>query len=922
MVWPVRFDSKRISLYNEDRISESDARRQEATVAEILKRLGKQPGLVLADEVGMGKTFVALSVAASVAWGQPKGRHNPVVVMVPSSLQSKWPRDFEVFREKCLPNTEDKTRLRVAVATRGAEFLKLLDDPGKERSHIIFLTHGALSRSLQDPWVKLAILRSALQAARLRTQKAVFPKFAAEILRIKSHYNNPDLFQKLLSTKPRRWKEIINQFSDNDLEDDPVPEAIDKVLAKNKVPLKDLRNSLLEIPLRTSANIQDRLAHVRQTLSTSLQAIWRQALIEARIRSPLLILDEAHHLKNPSTRLASLFVEPDAHDDAQLLGGELNSAFERMLFLTATPFQLGHHELLNVVDRFRGVRWDKRSIAMVQDEFRVQKDHLEHALNEAYTASYRLDLQWKRLKQEDLHVDGQLLALDPWWDHVVTEGNGNSEKVQIVLSAYKNAQEKMSAAEALLKHWVIRHRRLRTLPDSDVVRRRELVGVGMESDSSDHSEGIAIEKRALLPFLLAARSQTILARIARQDPGKINTRATFAEGLASSYEAFLETRRADVEEGVSILDEDVAGNGGLFELHHGLQWYLGQLRKALPKASTFAEHPKISTTVNKVVELWDQGEKVVVFCHFRRTGKALNDHVSSSLNNHFNELAAGRMQCSLEEAERRIENVRTGFTNEDRAIAQEMQKLLEELYAEFAELTAEEREQTSRIIKRFVGAPSFLARYYPFEIDDQRAAIRQAIENRDGSGLSLREKLKSFIVFICYRCQEEEKKEYLSALQDIQTSETVRLANGGVKEGLRRRLLLAFNTPFSPEVLIASSVLAEGVDLHLNCRYIIHHDLCWNPSTLEQRTGRIDRIWAKAERVKRSIHIYLPYLGATQDEKMYRVVRDRERWFQVLMGEDYKTDEYSTDQYVERVLLPERAARDLAFNLEVYPAGL
>ena len=51
---------------------------------------------------------------------------------------------------------------------------------------------------------------------------------------------------------------------------------------------------------------------------------------------------------------------------------------------------------------------------------------------------------------------------------------------------------------------------------------------------------------------------------------------------------------------------------------------------------------------------------------------------------------------------------------------------------------------------------------------------------------------------------------------------------------------------------------------------------------------------------------------------MYRVVRDRERRFQVLMGEDYKTDEYSTDQYVERVLLLERAVRDLAFNLEVY----
>lgn len=52
----------------------------------------------------------------------------------------------------------------------------------------------------------------------------------------------------------------------------------------------------------------------------------------------------------------------------------------------------------------------------------------------------------------------------------------------------------------------------------------------------------------------------------------------------------------------------------------------------------------------------------------------------------------------------------------------------------------------------------------------------------------------------------------------------------------RQKLMLTFNTPFFPLVLIASSVMAEGVDLHLNCRHVIHHDLCWNPSTLEQRS--------------------------------------------------------------------------------------
>ena len=165
----------------------------------------------------------------------------------------------------------------------------------------------------------------------------------------------------------------------------------------------------------------------------------------------------------------------------------------------------------------------------------------------------------------------------------------------------------------------------------------------------------------------------------------------------------------------------------------------------------------------------------------------------------------------------------------------------------------------------------------------------------------LRESVEHFCRFLAERCIAPEREDFLSALEKVQTGShfgkevrsvfdpaegaaeddsgaillpNVRLANGEVKAETRRRLLLTFNTPLFPEILIASSVMAEGVDLHLNCRYVIHHDLCWNPSTLEQRSGRVDRIGSKAERVKKSINIFMPYVAATQDEKMFRVVRD------------------------------------------------
>jgi superfamily II DNA or RNA helicase len=202
--------------------------------------------------------------------------------------------------------------------------------------------------------------------------------------------------------------------------------------------------------------------------------------------------------------------------------------------------------------------------------------------------------------------------------------------------------------------------------------------------------------------------------------------------------------------------------------------------------------------------------------------------------------------------------------------------------------------------------------------------------------------MNQFFGFLERQCGLLERKHFIDAIQRIQTGAiagsgvvstfakdelqgqpakqlfpNVRLVNGDTKSDTRQRLMLTFNSPFFPEILIASSVLAEGVDLHRCCRFVIHHDLCWNPSTLEQRTGRVDRIGAKMEQCGQPIHVYLPYLSETQDEKMYRVVIDRERWFSVVMGESYKTDARTTDRLAARIPLPTSLAQELALRLEV-----
>ena len=67
--------------------------------------------------------------------------------------------------------------------------------------------------------------------------------------------------------------------------------------------------------------------------------------------------------------------------------------------------------------------------------------------------------------------------------------------------------------------------------------------------------------------------------------------------------------------------------------------------------------------------------------------------------------------------------------------------------------------------------------------------------------------------------------------------------------------------------------------------------------------------------MKKSILVFLPYLAATQDEKMFRVVQDRARWFQIIMGENYEVDEAATDRRAERIPLPIRVQEQLSMRL-------
>jgi superfamily II DNA or RNA helicase len=939
MAWEYIYNEN-INLYVKGKIQEVDARRQARTAKQILRRLENQPGLILADEVGMGKTFVALAVALSVALKNNKVK--PIVVMIPPSLKEKWPRDFEVFRERCLPFIKEK--INYAIADTKLEFLKLIDDTGKRRKHIIFLSHGALYREkLNDKWVKIAIIQRAIRGRKGADElRSTLNKFLGNILRLENEQRKDrDIVTKLLKSESRNWKKILMDsgiFNDHD--DDPIPKILEEKMYKNlrTVEFNALYRALNEVvPKRTSKHLEQNIIDARKILDDFMKELWRKMLQSMSLRMPLLIFDEAHHLKNSQTQVASLFRSPESIEDAEIVQkGFLANIFERMLFLTATPFQLGHNELCNVLERFNGISWTGNNAPdKGREHYTKQLLNLRNSLDEAQEAALRLDKSWGELITEDLIINGTPFQnMDSWWDTIKeADVESHHQRVQTTLSRVHDSKAKLKNAEILLKPLVIRHLKPRFMDnDPTKLRRVTIPGEGIVNpDSKEGDFGLKIDSSALFPFLLAARLTSCTPQ----------NRPVFAEGLSSSYEAFRETRRRKSE---GVTDEEDNEKHVLHVLSQREQAYLDEIDIFL-KSNTITKgdaHPKIMATVKKVKELWMKGEKVVVFCHYIETGKALRQYISGAIKEEIYAQALKKLNCQPDDVWKELERIGTHFEGSGMVLKRVFEKELSKEIHKYPNLKEYETILLD-LLKRYLKTPSFLVRYFPLEdIKLDEDSFKKALNTKDSSQMTLLSVINEFFKFLSEKCGNDERGRYITALNEVQpggirtkdvagtfASEevaeqpsdimlgNVRLVNGSTKDATRQRLMLTFNTPFYPDVMIASSVMAEGVDLHLNCRYIIHHDLCWNPSTLEQRTGRIDRIGAKVEICKLPIEIYLPYIGETQDEKMYRVVMDRDRWFKIIMGEKYKIDAKATEKLASRIPLPETIANELMFKLEV-----
>jgi hypothetical protein len=173
-------------------------------------------------------------------------------------------------------------------------------------------------------------------------------------------------------------------------------------------------------------------------------------------------------------------------------------------------------------------------------------------------------------------------------------------------------------------------------------------------------------------------------------------------------------------------------------------------------------------------------------------------------------------------------------------------------------------------------------------------------------------RFREFLEYFVHRDQHQQKAILNGPLQQI------RFSRHTGESDSRERLREAFNTPLFPMVLIANEVMQEGLDLHKHCRRIVHHDLVWNPAQLEQRIGRIDRLGSLTNRLRKAgsdstLDVLYPLIRGTIDERLFRTVKDREKWLEFLLGAPPETE--VNDLGVQTHRLPEKLASDLVVDL-------
>lgn len=943
---------------SEGTLLDRDVMRQEDTVLRALSLLDEQPGVVLADEVGMGKTYEALGVIAARIHENPDAR---TLILTPGpSLSKKWVSELGAFCDKSHPmyggfagKFGEAGTLGALVAKGGPQItvasVTLFGGPRATADKAYLLSAWAEVRSFAGNQIA-AVFRHYGKGARV--------DLGAE--RFLDTFDWPSLeapFKRALGTGKRdKW-------------------GLDLLL-----------DELGYEAFKDGGAVDAALTELRFRVLTQLVREY-----------DLLVVDEAHKLKNA--------------DSVRATGVRMVFAqrFEKALFLTATPFQLSVEELRQMFALFALAR-------SAPENMEERAKELLGAVTEYQRAYADFERAWATIDPMTAEAFGRWFRRDPKLETPAEADDlralGTKARALLTL--------KREAIEPMFRQWMIRSlredkRKYRKATKHAVSAKggagvpfllyerfiaeifrsksrthKAAVQINMVSSFAAAGDGALLHdevKTNLAPEAEAYRKmlQGIIKGLDDGGGGHPKVEHVVADCLAAAergektlvFCARVETLRELREIITRKWDErivakwqkvypdattdnvfDQTEDGGRAKGRHSkLQarftaprspLYLALRERYVPTlldATHFAKEnlPAIVERANRIlagVRLSHADEidwAVLKRCvesataHLlREAGEAkevLPDALARLTDENFVKLGYDLFADDLETLATGTLEPRWRIDEEAASLVIEPSHLWSYVKAQLVEVPADLRVRTVERLAAYL-----TSRYVPFMPELVAYAVAQGIDPeqiraRDllpvvdrfwtSAGRPWKKLIEDFLTY-ALALTTEKRREVLDEV--VKAGAMVRHT---IDSESREMLREAFNTPLYPMVLLANEVMQEGLDLHHHCKRVIHHDLAWNPAQLEQRVGRVDRLGSLVQRKRlkapeTTLDIELPLVRNTIDERLERTVRMRERWLEFLLGAAPKFEEYGlADEPV--MPLPEGFAE--ALRVELGPTG-
>ena len=808
----------------------------------IAQRLQSQPGVILADEVGLGKTRVALIVADAVM--ECGGN---VVAAVPAGLLSQWENEYRDYQLQSAGTNRQVIKLR--------SFSNLFDQgmlPPRKKN---YYPHAKTS---ENRWA-IVSHNFGFHLAGTKSWRIELPA----LIRAVKEFDTSKLNRWRVYAIKRKYPEAFNN--------DPSTWegqywAASKFLALPKISNRfkeKTREFLARNDIRPDRSAAD-ISKPEIVALFSKKASGYEAMLDLMGHLigdiDLLIIDEAHKSRDDETspeKQLSILLEKILRISK---GG-------RRLCLTATPVELGEYQWKSLLDRTK-VRVDEQPLndfASSLAEARKLPNSLE-AIGRLIAASHGFKkalsdvvVRRRRIYQSEMqrycgteittaHPHRELLyvriafdALSETWKRAVLalEAQGQAAKG---LTAGVNGST-LTAKERLT--------------DS-----RYPFGLGCDVDLEDNcSDKVAPQKSSQYGRYRFWKKTAIM------NSGALQGKDRLAEHpRVQSAANHLESKLGLADGDVNNIDKYLIF--GRFTLpmqalrdELNIRYLLRCLDLSRPVIAgpalqnndeynecIYACYLRIAQLISRDGDgLAFRGELSMQVTNGLLSKEALREMFSYAGKRHDNDIGYVRSVLSdyfLKEKLPGTSAIRLLSEEQQNSLFRKLRaEVFVELYDEFILSEYTEQTKKERIENR---ALDIWSRYVEdmiegSEIDgaalgvhsewNGEAALREIDEKGD--------RIDPAVLVATFDLEEEH----------WQQSPFCRILDGSVAHRTRKILQSQFNGMVFPRVLIAQSVVGrEGLNLHKKCRRVLLFHPEWNPAVVEQQIGRVDRIeslWTK-----------------------------------------------------------------------------